>query len=346
MKIEYVYKYRSGNTEIRDGKISEFERNLRSLEKNSFYASDIKSLNDPCEGEFDVENLKKNVKCYSFIFGASTDKTEVFNNQIDKFKQIIQNTSGIYSLAGRFNHELLWAYYANSHNGFCIEYDLNVLKNGYSSDYLNSFKVDYSSKPPLLKITDIQKKEKLISIKKLVGFKSKLWKHEEETRILFNNSGIKNYLPNAVKGIYFGLRMPLELREEIMKRLAGRNIAFYEIVRKTNTYIFERKEVINKHNYDFEYFKEIPNSITKNGKVQFIITKINYINKKGIIETEFEKPVSKESLLWLAKLIKSDLFNDADRVFMMHHLKNKKNAGIGWASSNYILGKYEININY
>jgi len=34
---------------------------------------------------------------------------------------------GIFSLSKKYDDELLWAHYANSHKGFCIEYDLEIL---------------------------------------------------------------------------------------------------------------------------------------------------------------------------------------------------------------------------
>ena len=47
----------------------------------------------------------------------------------DSFSRFYEDIKsyGIYSLSKTAIDELLWAYYANSHQGFCIEYDQEVL---------------------------------------------------------------------------------------------------------------------------------------------------------------------------------------------------------------------------
>jgi hypothetical protein len=63
MKTESVYKYRSGNNELRAGQeISDLERDIQSIEKNSLFASSIDSLNDPCEAM--VFSEKRNQTCF------------------------------------------------------------------------------------------------------------------------------------------------------------------------------------------------------------------------------------------------------------------------------------------
>ena len=259
MKTESVYKYRSGNDELRSGQeISDLERDLLSIEKNSLFASSIDSLNDPCEAMVFSEKLKKETKLISSILGGKKSGLTDFHSQIDEFTSKLNEKVGIYSLAGRYNHELLWAHYANSHRGFCIEYDLYELQNGYSNEDLYAFQIKYSSRPPQLSLSDITSGDTLNAIKKVAGFKSKEWKYEEETRIVFDKPKLRHYHPKAITGIYFGLRMPIEVRDDIMKRLSGRGLKFYEIIQTPNTYSFERREISNNHDSEFKYLKEIP----------------------------------------------------------------------------------------
>ncbi|KOF04119.1 hypothetical protein OB69_03810 [Roseivirga seohaensis subsp. aquiponti] len=347
MKTEPVYKYRSGNNELRTGKeISDLERDIRSIEQNSLFASSIDSLNDPCEALVFSDKLKRETKLASNILGGKNADLEGFHSQIDQLISSLNEKVGIYSLAGRYNHELLWAHYANSHKGFCVEYDLYKLQKGYSNEDLYTFRINYSSRPPQLSISDITSRDILSAIKKVAGSKSKEWKYEDETRIVFDKPKLRHYHPKAIIGIYFGLRMPTEIREDIMKRLSGRDLKFYEIIQTPNTYCFERREISNYNKSEFKYLEEIPNTITGIGNVSFTITHLEYFwsYKKGLIETEFEKPVSKDALRWLAELIKNHLFREADRVFMMHRLKGEPKDGICWSNSNYILGAYEISI--
>lgn len=67
-------------------------------------------------------------------------------------------------------------------------------------------------------------------------------------------------------------RMPVEIREDIMKRLSGRVLKFYEIIQTSNTYIFERREISNNYDGECEYLKEMPHRSTGIGNVSFTIT--------------------------------------------------------------------------
>ncbi|MEX9996432.1 DUF2971 domain-containing protein, partial [Providencia vermicola] len=56
--------------------------------------------------------------------------------------------------AKTFTDELLWAHYADSHNGFCIEYDLDKLCEFEDARY-SIFDVIYQNKPPIINVDDI-----------------------------------------------------------------------------------------------------------------------------------------------------------------------------------------------
>lgn len=52
---------------------------------------------------------------------------------------------GIFSLSKRYDDELLWAHYSNSHKGFCIEYDLDQLLAKQNPKH-RFFDIQYSNK--------------------------------------------------------------------------------------------------------------------------------------------------------------------------------------------------------
>lgn len=72
------------------------------------------------------------------------------------------HTIGIYSLSKPKENEtfpcneLLWAHYANSHKGFCIEYDLDILLKNHSSqfDIRNQIHVVYKNERPEVSESD------------------------------------------------------------------------------------------------------------------------------------------------------------------------------------------------
>lgn len=136
-----VYKYRGINNELcKNNSNKIFERDLKTLERNQFWASDIKDLNDPCEAITDTVKVKNFL---NYIGKKVRMKSQ------DDFKMVEENTDqvlsledkmGIYSLSKTFLDELLWAHYSNSHKGFCIEYDLDILLQNDGSNNLHSYR--------------------------------------------------------------------------------------------------------------------------------------------------------------------------------------------------------------
>ena len=105
-------------------------------------------------------------------------------------------------------NELLWAHYANSHKGFCIEYDLDILLKNHSSqfDIKNQIHVVYKNERP-----EVSESDSLFDVQsKVFGTKSLAWEYENEVRLVFLTEGEKPIPPEAITAIYFGLNMSLE----------------------------------------------------------------------------------------------------------------------------------------
>lgn len=153
------------------------------------------------------------------------------------------STAGIYSLSRTPTEELLWAHYGYSHQGFCIEYDLDTLvefeKNAYQS-----IEVKYSDNPLVLSMEDLfDSQQRLNILEKILGAKSLSWGYEKELRVVTSWAGRHDYDFRAVKAIYFGLRMPDPHKQEIMQALKGRGIAYKQIALVTNSYKFTYVDV-------------------------------------------------------------------------------------------------------
>lgn len=228
-----VYKYRANLLDKVGGK----RRDTESLVNNELYSARFKELNDPFEGSVEFPKARKEEYWVT---------------------PLIQSTYGvgIYSLAKLEkdevfpSNELLWAHYANSHGGFCIEYDFNCLTNddiNKNFNIRNIINVKYEDDRP-----EIIKPENALSIQtKNFGTKSLVWKYENEIRLVYESSGIKKHLQNAVTGIYFGLKITLEERNYIIDRMKGRSIKFYQINRESNVYDLSCSELNDSdiHNY-------------------------------------------------------------------------------------------------
>lgn len=214
------YKFRA-NIDIR--------QDTFSLLENKLYASKLSQLNDP----FETTILD--------YFKDFTD-SRVGSETLAKLLTRIKNEIGIYSLSidKRDNRavleELMWAHYANSHKGFCIEYDVDVLKDSIKldmSDNVDLYTVTYDD----IDINDFAlKRAKKDPKETLLSFKSPKWSYENEIRLIFDNNGIKQYNPKALKAIYFGLNMGSKERELIIKGLEGVDVKFYEMIKLKGQY--------------------------------------------------------------------------------------------------------------
>lgn len=227
-----VYKYRSNLIIGKTGKKLDTE----SLLANEFYAASFRSLNDPFEAsaELPPENIKGN----EWVVGV---------------KQAIYS-AGVYSLikqkAGEDfpANELMWSHYANSHQGFCIEYDLEVLKKNLSPQFDMRGLIDVIYQDNRPEITDTDSLD--VIHKKAFGTKSLAWKDENEVRLVFITQGLKPVLNGAIRAIYFGLNMSAEDRNDIIKGFLGENVDLYQIERVGNTYRLQATKLMFKEDYE------------------------------------------------------------------------------------------------
>ncbi len=131
------------------------------------------------------------------------------------FNQANRENCFVFSMAEAYDNELMWAYYANSNKGFCIEYDFNKaprLKTEIWRKLTSIYKVIYKDEPEefsFMRILDYimngqTDKEEYKSIAydmmlKLLTKKGS-WDHEKEWRILLYNIENKLYA-DLVSGI-------------------------------------------------------------------------------------------------------------------------------------------------
>src|SRR5665647_1622312 len=117
-----IYKYRGGDKKV-------FERDLKSLEDNYFWASDASKLNDPCETIVDTDSFKNGIRSIGNQMQLRNKKeAEASIDKVcEELDKLINHQIGIFSLSQTYIDELLWAHYANSHKGFCIGYNIDIL---------------------------------------------------------------------------------------------------------------------------------------------------------------------------------------------------------------------------
>lgn len=233
-----VYKYRSGGKET-------LKRDLRSLVNSHIFAAPIESLNDLSEATVIVDGKSFEIgRALSFIpnFDYNDNVREAESRFINVLIGFVEKskTFGIYSLSRCATDELLWAHYGDSHRGFCLEYDIDLLRD-YKLQNEWLVNVDYSEQVPVITASDLYSKDaiKEVVAQKLLGTKSRRWEYEQETRLITGKTDLYEYDFRALKGIYFGHRSTNRLRRLIMRLMRGRGIAYFEIRPVNGTYKLE-----------------------------------------------------------------------------------------------------------
>ncbi|WP_336731289.1 DUF2971 domain-containing protein [Chryseobacterium sp. VD8] len=239
-----VYKYRSN-----------YDRDVISLSLNQLFAPTYENLNDPFEGMFNDKEDKKILEVLK-----SFDSNNLHKGY-DDFVETIK-IKGVYSLCKTFDNEILWSLYSDSHKGFVIEYDLDLLLKDFNFNKIiplvHTVEVKYKESPQKSNIlTDSYNKR--MDLTSIIGTKSLSWKHEKEIRLIFEEQGINTYNFNAVTSIIFGLRASKKEITKVMNMLKGRGLKYYQMKTETDSY---RLRLINLEDQFESASKYIQNSAT------------------------------------------------------------------------------------
>ena len=251
-----VFKYRGGPAEI-------LRRDLRTLAKNQIYAAPIETLNDPFEARVTVHGetfaIGRALSVFPwFQYDETTKEAERrFLSALQSFEAQTK-TWGIYSLSQTYQDELLWAYYADAHRGFCIEYELDALLDGQLKHAM-VIGVDYLPDIPVFTLQDISSMttNQQSLVKKFIGTKSMRWTHESEVRIITGSPGLYEFDFRAVKAIHFGHRVDERFKQLAMRVLKGRGIRYYAVHPADSSYQLERVEVADRYPHTKRYRERV-----------------------------------------------------------------------------------------
>lgn len=157
------------------------------------------------QGELEAERFAK------FQIQDPHQVTETIRNAINKsFEQI-----RICCYSTNKENLLLWAHYANSHKGFCVEFD------GSSLPAKMAMKVEYSNKYPSVEYP-VPSDERAY---RLALTKAKVWEYENEYRSIFipssdildHDGESLSFSSDAITNVYIGACMPEKEERELKK---------------------------------------------------------------------------------------------------------------------------------
>ena len=242
---------------------------------------------------------------------------------------------------------MLWAHYANSHKGFCIEYDLDILLKNDGENHIHSFPVLYSNKPPSIGFWDIIRYEQNNMIKKFAFHKSKRWEYEQEHRIVTSKIGLNSYNHKALKSIFFGLKISNADKNHIINLLKFRGIKFHQIALEKNSYSFKSVELESETELKFNYLKQLPTSITNGKIIEFEILNQKIFNFSGIGEFKvmLKQELNNSEIVLLINYLKKNFFYDGKKVFFEFFTDLKQIDNLPWVSATLKNEKIEIQFN-
>lgn len=165
--------------------------------------------------------------------------------------------------------DLMWAYYANNHYGFCVKYvidDMFIGKNGDydiinwsdKKEYFRNCKISwdtitYVDKPIVYDFSN--NSSTTLSIYNSLYNKSESWKEEKECRLVIEAPkscgfdlnkfyGIK-YNKKCIQAIYFGINMLKEYSDIIFDIVKSEHIKIYKSYIGQSSYEIQYKQINN-----------------------------------------------------------------------------------------------------
>lgn len=171
-------------------------------------------LNDGMSYKNAVEQLDKLISYIDLYPQQNIESIKHLANLHLKYNDNLRDLAFVYSMTEDYDCDQMWAYYADSNNGFCIEYNFNLAKAlplDIKRKLVSLFKVEYKTEEvgysfiPLLKWymsgqdPAVYTDEGMAIFSHLIT-KKQGWQHEREWRLFLTNTEHK-LIADIVSGI-------------------------------------------------------------------------------------------------------------------------------------------------
>lgn len=214
---EKLYKYRSTSSK------GALERLLDIVQNSQIYLSSPKDFNDPFDCVPPVRCVLSDEEFANYLVAEmrrrypqySTEQIQhhlhhvIGNGELDPRQEPLASIAqkqvrdelfyclGVFCASEKNNDVLMWAHYADSHRGVCLEF------NGNSGIMRLAKKVNYSEMRPTIRLLDKVGKGSSQVIEATLA-KSPHWAYEKEWRIVHPEPGPMPFDPDDLTGIIFG----------------------------------------------------------------------------------------------------------------------------------------------
>ncbi len=268
------------------------EYSLRNLSNSEVYLAPKDKLNDAHELNFRLESYREYaakerqlavqreryfqdsgyVESINSMLSSRREK-EKYAEDSAAFLKILSG-AGILSTTTERLHRLMWAHYADSNRGFCLEFDSNFL----DGKGVALHPADYLDNPPILSIAelrDFQYREiknanpsftlvdlHCVYLANAPHFKSDMtqhlilnamtakersWSYEDEWRYVWGKHGAVKYEPSALKSVTFGSAASETTIFDVSRALEGQQLSdefcLYQVALRTDGFGMDILEV-------------------------------------------------------------------------------------------------------
>jgi len=188
----YLYRYRS---------LQQFNREMDCIKQAYLYCANFVQMNDPMEGFYSESKLLEKARDIGGIRAAIASRKTMI---------------GMCAFSEVFNHELMWAHYADQFRGICITYDFFKLRHNLPAGTSFS-RIYYNEEVPKVGLSKKQNHSEIA--KTIFSYKNYRWLYEREWRMFANKGKVFYKEPRCVARVYIGSRVHKEQRSEIERRL-------------------------------------------------------------------------------------------------------------------------------
>ena len=222
---------------------------LDTLRESKIWLSSPHYLNDPsdCVMNIDYQSTmqKQAMEVCESLFGFeiarsllnNPNSTEIIKNAADKVRGKLADEDRVitdnvflacFSEQSNISSLRMWGYYANSHRGFCLEYDIEkILKT------IDCMPVAYKKQYSLSPDTETDKEIRDFTLK-IAYTKALEWQYEKEWRILEpkeNQRGKNGYYIEFIKPskVYCGCKADRRLINDLKEICEDQKIDLYEM---------------------------------------------------------------------------------------------------------------------
>ncbi|HLJ25517.1 MAG TPA: DUF2971 domain-containing protein [Candidatus Angelobacter sp.] len=186
-----LYRYRS---------LANLQREMDAIQKSYLFCSTYRKLNDPMEGLFTSSRLFRKSEKYRTVRNAIRDNKAHI---------------GVCSFSEVYDHELMWAHYANQFTGICISYSFSRLLRNLA-DEITFVRMYYNETVPTVHRTSKDTDE---LARMVLSYKNYRWLYEREWRMFADQGKVHYKDVECVTRVYLGSRISDVDKTQVTKAL-------------------------------------------------------------------------------------------------------------------------------